>query len=100
MTAIMPLQGFETNHSGWIAATGLRLVRARPTIVVGARAMLLLLPTNTSATTTGPATRLAVRHGVAALTAATVGFIAGDTVTRSELNFELDDFVPLFVGSI
>src|SRR5574343_630760 len=95
MTAIMPLQGKETRRSGWIAATGLRLVLARPAIVVGARPMLLLL------LAAGPATAgLAVRHRIAALGAAAVRFIAGNTVAGRQLDFQLDDFVPLLIGAI
>src|SRR5574343_1189232 len=63
ITAIMPLHGKETRKSGWIAAAGLRLVLARPAIVVGARPMLLLRLTAGATTATG----LAVRHRVAAL---------------------------------
>ena len=90
----MPLQGKETRKSGWIAAAGLRLVLARPAIVVGARTVLLL---GLTTSTTG----LAVRHLVAPLAATTaMRLVAGDAITGSQLNFQLDDFVLLLIGAI
>ncbi|TXT25047.1 MAG: hypothetical protein FD131_4747 [Rhodocyclaceae bacterium] len=96
----MPLQKNETSRSGGSAtATAcLRLVLARSAIIVGTRAMFLLLLTNT-ATGAGIAARLAMLH-VAAAWIAAKRLISGNTVTRSELDFQLDDFVPLLVGSI
>lgn len=62
--------------------------------------LLLLLPGSAarpaSATT---AARLAMRHGIAALTAAK-RLIAGGAVARGELDFQLNDFVPLLIGPI
>jgi hypothetical protein len=100
MTAIMPFQENETSRSGGSATTtaGLRLVLARPAIVVGAWTMLLLLLAKAAAGA-GIAARLAMLH-VAAARTATKRLVAGNTVTGSELDFQLDDFVPLLVGSI
>lgn len=96
----MPLQKNETSRSGGsaTATAGLRLVLARSAIVVGTRAMLLLRLAD-AATGTGVPARLAMLH-VAATRIAAKRLIAGNTVTRSELDFQLDDFVPLLIGSI
>ena len=60
--------------------------------------MLFLLLTASAASA---APLLAVlRVAAALLRAATMLFVAGDAVTRSKLDFQLDDFVPLFVGAI
>jgi hypothetical protein len=99
MTAIMPRQENETSRSGsrsTATATGLRLVRAWPAIVVSARAMFFLLLANA---TTSISAWLAVLHIVATWIAAK-RLISGNTVARRELDFQLDDFIPLLIGSI
>lgn len=93
----MPVQENETSGSGWIAAaTGLRLVLTRPAIVVGPRSMLFLLLTATAASSP----LLAVLGIAPPRRTTAMWFIAGDAITWSELNFQLDDFVPLLVGAI
>lgn len=95
----MPVQENETSDSGRIAATtGLRLVLTRPAIIVGARPMLFLLLTTT--TTATSSTLLAVLGVATPRRTTAMRFIAGDTVTWSKLDFQLDDFVPLLVGAI
>jgi len=98
----MPFQENETSRSGGrTAATAcLRLVRARPAIVVGARAMFLLrLAGATSSIAAGITTGLAMLH-VAAARITAKRLISRDTVARRKLDFQLDDFVPLLVGAI
>lgn len=93
----MPVQENETSDSGRIAATtGLRLVLTRPAIIVGARPVLFLLLTATTASST----LLAVLGVATPRRTTAMRFIAGDTVTWSKLDFQLDDFVPLLVGAI
>jgi hypothetical protein len=98
MPAIMPFQENETSRSGRSAATtaSLRLVLTRPAIVVGARAMFLLLLARGSA---GISAGFAMLH-VTATWISSQRLIAGDTVARRKLDFQLDDFVPLLIGSI
>jgi len=56
--------------------------------------MLFLLRTGTAATTN----RFAMmRHAATDITGM---FISGDTVTGGQLNFQLDDFIPLFICPI
>jgi len=104
MTAIMPFQENETNHSGGrTATTGLtatrwRLVLTGATIVVGARAIFLLLLANASARTA--TTRLTVRHDVITPRTSTKRLIARHTIAWSKLNFQLDDLVPLLICPI
>lgn len=94
----MPFQENETSSSGGSPATTatLRLVLARTAIVVGARAMLLLL---LAWATTCISTGLAMLHIVATRISAK-RLVAGNAVTGSKLDFQLDDFVPLLIGSI
>lgn len=56
--------------------------------------LFLLLPA--AATTT----RLAMLLAAASLVGATGLLVTGDTVAWCELDFQLDDFVPLLVGTV
>ncbi len=91
----MPVQKIDTRKSGRIAtAAGLRLVLARPAIVVRPRPMLLLL-------LAARTTRLAMLLLMATpLIAAAVRLATGYPVTGGKLDFQLDDFVPLLVGTV
>jgi len=95
----MPRQENETSRSGsrsTATTTGLRLVLAWPAIVVGAWAMFFLL---LAKATSSISAWLAVLH-VATPRIAAKRLITGNTVTRRELDFQLDDFIPLLIGSI
>ncbi|MCL2887003.1 MAG: hypothetical protein FWF20_09530, partial [Betaproteobacteria bacterium] len=74
--------------SGGIAARG-RPVLARTPIIVGARAMFLL------GITTAPGFTLG--HGRAT---ARAGLVTRDAVAGRELDFQLDDFIPLFIAAV
>ena len=91
----MPVQKIDTRKSGRIAtAAGLRLVLARPAIVVRPRPMLLLL-------LAARTTRLAMLLLMATpLIAAAVRLATGYPVTGGKLDFQLDDFVPLLVAAV
>jgi hypothetical protein len=98
MPAILPLQANETSRSDGSAATtaSLRFVRARATIVVGARAMLLLrLPRATARISTWLAMLYVVAAGVTTLL-----LVAGNSVSWRKLDFQLNDFIPLLIASI
>ncbi|HSG22602.1 MAG TPA: hypothetical protein VLA64_06530 [Azonexus sp.] len=98
MTAIMAFQQDATTHSGWIAAAGRRLILAWPaivTIVIGATAwiiaawpMFFRLPRTW---------RFVLKHRGAILNTM---FATGNAITGGKLNFQLNNFIPLFVGSI
>ena len=91
----MPLQEDATKASGRSTASTtaatLRLVGALTTIIVRTRPVLLLLLATTA--------RLAMGLRTTAEAAASL-FIAGDTVARCELDFQLNDFIPLLIAPI
>ena len=61
--------------------------------------MLLLLTKATAGSSTAT-TGLAVRCGIVAPLIATKRLSAGDAIAGSELDFQLDDFVPLLIAPI